>query len=188
MAFDRMSCAGFLINQIGRVLFMNAQAKQYLDDIICLEKGRLVAQHRTSNTNLQRIIAATTTRQDNVLSDTVATIARPDGRPLIAYLMAINGFENSGPQSPAVIVLLIDPDADRPLPEQVLSQIFNLSAAEIRLANLIARGLSVKKAADNLKIGYETARTELKAIFNKTSVHRQSEFVALLRQITILPK
>lgn len=101
--------------------------------------------------------------------------------------MPVQGIESYGPRSPAAIVLLVDPEPDRPLDVRVLSQVFGLSAAEIRLAKCIVRGLSTKDASDELRIGYETARTELKTIFHKTGVHRQAEFVTLLRRISVLP-
>jgi len=184
-AFEQMACAGVLVDQFGRVLRMNPRAERYLNDSIRIEKGRLFARHRKSDTNLQRLIATATSRRNELACETVITIARPSGRPLIAYFMPVQGFENSGPKSPAAIILLADPDADRPPADRVLSQVFGLSAAEIRLANLIMRGLSTKDAADQLSIGYETARTELKTIFQKTGVHRQAEFVALLGRIAV---
>lgn len=184
-AFEQMACAGVLVDAFGRVLRMNAQAERYLNDSIRIEKGRLFARHRRSDANLQRLIATVTNPRRGLACETMITIARPSGRPLIACLIPVRGFENSGPKSPAAIILLADPDADRPLSDRVLSQVFGLSAAEIRLANLIMRGLSTKDAADQLNIGYETARTELKTIFQKTDVHRQAEFVALLRRIAL---
>jgi DNA-binding CsgD family transcriptional regulator len=55
--------------------------------------------------------------------------------------------------------------------------------AEARLAALISTGISPKTVAEQLGIAKETARTQLKAVFAKTSTHRQSELVALLLQI-----
>ncbi len=43
-------------------------------------------------------------------------------------------------------------------------------------------GTSLEEAANELGIARATARTQLKAVFTKTGVHRQGELVALLAQ------
>ena len=186
-AFDRMAFGGILIDPFARVLRMNLHAERHINKAIRLVKGRLVALHREFDANLVKLLASVTANRNRFITENAVAIARPHSSPLLAHVMPVKGFENAGPRSPAAIIVLVDPDADRPVSKIVLSQVFGLSAAEVRLANCIARGLSTKDAADELRIGYETARSELKAIFQKTGVHRQSEFVALLGRIAVLP-
>ena len=57
---------------------------------------------------------------------------------------------------------------------------FTLTPAEARLAQCLLAGMSVKQAAKTLGIGYETARKTLKAVFEKTGTHRQSQLVLVL--------
>jgi DNA-binding CsgD family transcriptional regulator len=57
---------------------------------------------------------------------------------------------------------------------------FGLTAAESRLALRLLTGESLKSAAAALGITYESARSQLKAIFQKTGTHRQGELIALL--------
>lgn len=52
--------------------------------------------------------------------------------------------------------------------------------AEGRLAELLARGHELKDAAQQLGVTYGTARTYLKAVFDKTGVHSQAQLVARL--------
>ena len=182
-AFERMAFGGMLIDPFARVLHMNAQAERHLGDAIRLDKGRLVARHRESDAKLQKLLANVISNPVSLLAQGAVTIARPHRRPLLAHVMPTTGFEKLGVKSRAAIVLLIDPDVERPVSERALSQIFGLTTAEIKLAQRIAGGLSPKEAADELRVSYETARTQLKAIFQKTGVHRQSELVALLGRL-----
>jgi DNA-binding CsgD family transcriptional regulator len=58
--------------------------------------------------------------------------------------------------------------------------LFGLTAAETRLALRLLTGESLRSAAAALGITYESARSQLKAIFQKTGTHRQGELIALL--------
>lgn len=63
----------------------------------------------------------------------------------------------------------------------VLSSRYGLTQAEARLALQLAEGRSLKSAADELGVAYETARTQLKAVFAKCGVNRQAELAVRLR-------
>jgi DNA-binding CsgD family transcriptional regulator/PAS domain-containing protein len=52
--------------------------------------------------------------------------------------------------------------------------------AEGRLAALLARGHELKEAAQRMGVTYGTARSYLKAVFDKTGVHSQAQLVARL--------
>ena len=62
----------------------------------------------------------------------------------------------------------------------VLKTRFGLSPAEARLAALLFAGASLQSCAKALGIKYETARSYLKSVFQKTGTHRQAELVLTL--------
>ena len=63
-----------------------------------------------------------------------------------------------------------------------------LTAAEARLTAKLLQGLSLADAASALTISTHTARTQLKSIFAKTGVRRQSELLRLLTEVSALPE
>jgi DNA-binding CsgD family transcriptional regulator len=63
---------------------------------------------------------------------------------------------------------------------------FGLTPAEAKLALHLVTGETLRSAAVNLSITYETARSQLKNIFNKTGACRQAELV--LVALTALPE
>jgi DNA-binding CsgD family transcriptional regulator len=63
---------------------------------------------------------------------------------------------------------------------------FGLTPAEARLALQLVAGEPLRAAAAKLSITYETARTELKNIFNKTGTCRQAELVIVI--VTAVPQ
>jgi|SRR5262245_14327145 len=67
---------------------------------------------------------------------------------------------------------------EREIPQaDVLKTRFGLSPAEARLAVLLFGGASLRSCAMALGIQYETARSYLKSVFQKTGTHRQAELV-----------
>jgi DNA-binding CsgD family transcriptional regulator len=71
-----------------------------------------------------------------------------------------------------------------PVPSaQLLQEYFDLTSAEVRLAQSLARGLSLEEAARHLNIKMSTARTQLAAIFAKTDTQRQGKLIAMLSRI-----
>jgi DNA-binding CsgD family transcriptional regulator len=62
---------------------------------------------------------------------------------------------------------------------------FGLTPAEARLALQLVAGETLRSAAAKMGISYETVRTHLKTIFNKTGTCRQAELVVVI--VTALP-
>ena len=80
----------------------------------------------------------------------------------------------------AVVVLVTDPDSPSETTPSKLQRLFGLSPSEARLASKLAQGKGLREVADELQIGYTTARTHLQHLFDKLQVRRQSELVAVL--------
>jgi DNA-binding CsgD family transcriptional regulator len=61
--------------------------------------------------------------------------------------------------------------------------LFRLTPAEAAVATQLGSGRALRDVAESLDITVGTARNHLKAIFQKTGAHRQSELVALMQRI-----
>jgi DNA-binding CsgD family transcriptional regulator len=70
-------------------------------------------------------------------------------------------------------------------PIDLLRSNFRLSPAEARLALHLVAGETLRSAEAKLSMTYETARTHLKSIFQKTGTCRQAELVVAI--VTALP-
>jgi DNA-binding CsgD family transcriptional regulator len=68
-----------------------------------------------------------------------------------------------------------------------LKKLFGLTSTEARLALEIARGASPAALADRMMVRQTTIRSHLAALFAKTGTRRQSELVALLARVSLLP-
>jgi DNA-binding CsgD family transcriptional regulator len=107
-------------------------------------------------------------------------VSRNTGRPLSVTVVPLRdvgvGFE---PQ-PYAISFISDPDQRVALPADLLRRCYGLTVAEARLATTLLEGRSLKEAADLSGVTHNTAKSQLKSIFLKTQVQRQSELVKLL--------
>ena len=63
---------------------------------------------------------------------------------------------------------------------EALRSLYSLTGAEIELVELLCDGNSLEEAADRRGVTMNTARSQLKQIFFKTSTSRQSELVRLV--------
>lgn len=78
-------------------------------------------------------------------------------------------------------LVILTPVTSRELPaDSVIRGLFDLTAAETRIARMIAGGATVAAIAADSRTTEGTVRTQLKGIFAKTGVSRQAELVALL--------
>ena len=86
--------------------------------------------------------------------------------------------------SARVLILAVDPDLHVPAAGAALQLAFDLTAAEARVALMIANGMSGPQAAAALGVSTATVKTHLSRCFDKMGVHSQ---VALARIVAALP-
>ena len=76
---------------------------------------------------------------------------------------------------------------DFPSPSETqLRALLDLTAAEARLARLLASGDTLEEVAQKLCIKLTTARSQLATIFSKIGIRRQAKLVAILSRIAHL--
>jgi DNA-binding CsgD family transcriptional regulator len=71
-------------------------------------------------------------------------------------------------------------------PVKGLGQLFELTAAEIRLLQYLVDGVRLRDTADQLHISVNTVRTQLKSIFRKTGQRTQGQLLALASRMAII--
>jgi DNA-binding CsgD family transcriptional regulator len=65
----------------------------------------------------------------------------------------------------------------------LLAELFQLSPAEHRLAELLAQGLPLESCAARLNVSINTVRTQLRALFRKTGTTRQAQLINLFTRL-----
>ena len=88
--------------------------------------------------------------------------------------------------SAEIMVLLTDPRHGSGARTKTLRELYQLSPAEARVADLLAQGLTVREVADQLKLNLETVRFHVKRLLAKTGSRRQAELMKLMLSLPSL--
>ena len=95
----------------------------------------------------------------------------------IFRVQPVSGFEG---EQAAAIVFISDPAQQQTISPEILSILYGLTRAEARLAQELAMGKTLDEISDIYHVSKHTLRTQLKSIFSKTGLKRQSDLVRLI--------
>jgi DNA-binding CsgD family transcriptional regulator len=183
---DRMLVGTAILDKAGAVIKTNSVADELLreNDGLRLLKGSLQADYGQENRELQRLIvqAAGGRTGDAPAVIEAMSITRPSGRGKLGVLIRSlpAGEWSEGKRSPSVAVFIRDPGRKSQASQEMVRRLFDLTPAEASLALLLANGLTLDDAAEELEIRKNTARAHLRSIFSKIGVTRQTTLVRVL--------
>lgn len=179
---DTLAIGTLVLDQHGGVLSANQRAEAILGAGagIGLRQGRLRLEAREADRELQQLIDALLRQPDPSRAEALA-LPRA-GRTALGLLLRTlpAAAVRDNEPVPALVVYLTDPASHRLAPQELIARLFGLTAAEARLAALLADGMSLAEAAAALAISEGSARTYSKRIFAKIGVSRQAELVRLV--------
>jgi DNA-binding CsgD family transcriptional regulator len=163
------------------VITANDLAEELFDDDLFVCNRRLTARDRQASRHLDELADRFGSTSDVAEFPTEPIVIKRNAKPaIVVRVLPIHGGART-PFLGARAILTLMPVAQQvAATPAVLARALDLTAAEAKLAAIIAHGKSPEQAAEELGIARTTARNQLRAIFAKTGVHRQSEFVALV--------
>lgn len=174
-----------LLNASGGVLRLTAGFEGLIGKPLAVVSGRLRASDPADDNRLSALIAKSSSRPPLPAAELVPIlIGTRSGRPLIVRCLPVTGAGLDILQLGRVAV--IADDVVRPVGQgasDLLNAHFGLTAAEIRLAVRLGNGEPLRSAADAEGVSYESARTRLKMIFEKTGTYRQTDLARLIGRL-----
>jgi DNA-binding CsgD family transcriptional regulator len=180
-ALDLVKQPALALDRMGFVLDVNAMAAQLFDDELKVCNRRLMVRDARARSAIDAFIdQSRTTSETDSFTESPILVPRCGKRALLIRTLPVDGAARSPFLGARALLLLSDSETQRGAQPRVLSQVFDLSRSEAKLAAIMAGGYSLREAASQLGIARETARNQLKAVFAKTGTHRQGELIALL--------
>lgn len=184
-ALERLDVATLWVDRRGRVLGSNRVA----DEILAAEDGlRLVGRTLRPSLHAEKVL----------LYDMIArvgsergrgpglvegmTLTRPSGRSRLGVLIRPvppAGIAEYGP-CPEAVLHVSDTERSVGASPALLRSLFGLTIAESGLALLLVEGMTLDEAAAHQGVSRHTARSQLRSIFAKTGVTRQTELLRLV--------
>lgn len=187
-AWDHLEQGVLVVSKNGTVIFKNASAEKIIaqnNGLTIGREGKLVGG-TTGLTNDLRLLISSVFENLNASSSGfhagAMLLQRPNGaRPLS---ISVTPFAYSsryvGDSKNFALLQITDPDQNLAMIGTDLRSIYSLTKAEAQLAKLLAEGLTLTQASEQLNITRNTSRTHLKRIFSKTETNRQSALVKLI--------
>ncbi len=182
MTMDRMLLGTVVLDERGMVMRTNRVADAILAEKDGLRLGQqcLHAELPVEDRDLQRLVKeALTAPGGGPAVPEAMSVTRRSGRASLGVLVrAIPlGPMSEGRQRPTAVAYIRDPDRKLHLSQKLIRNLFGLTAAEANLALLLADGLTLDEAAQELNIRKNTIRAHLRSIFAKTGIRRQATLV-----------
>ena len=181
---EQARCAAFVIDAKGQVLNMNRRAEGLLGEDLHLSGRRLVLTDAPSNQPLQRLVASGVSARRGEVFAPAPVVAQRKGEPwCLIEAVPVTSLLSAFFSSAKFLLLVTDLKAPAPPSYSVLRHALGLTPAEARLARALGSGQGLEEATRHLGIRMPTARSQLRAIFAKTSTRRQAELMSLLTRL-----
>jgi DNA-binding CsgD family transcriptional regulator len=177
---------GVVLLNHGGVVFANRAARAITaeQDGLNLRRGKIEAERSADNAKLQALIAGALGDRSVVEASRGGAMRLPRRSGERDYVLTIGAIplasQRFGDTGSMAFVLVSDGRTTSATPTGVLRELYGLTAAETKLAELLATGESLEAAAQHLSIRTSTAKWHLHSLFQKVGVSRQSELVRLL--------
>ncbi len=176
-----------LVNRRGETLFANCAAEELVSKHqgLALTPQGLTLSVRSEHRRLQETIFNATTKRSN---DSIPTAGGmkyhyPGNENWMSILVSPLNPETVDFDFETTRCALIFLSENRPDPginPGIVSEIYKLTSAEAKITVLLCQGMTLNQIAEQLRISSNTARTHLKAIFDKTDTSRQAELISLV--------
>jgi DNA-binding CsgD family transcriptional regulator len=181
-ALNTISTAVFLFDAGGKVVYMNCSAAALVaerDGLTAMRDG-LKAEQQTESALLTKAIQGAASTPNGYGAGGNVLISRRTRCPLQILVNPIRNSAICRLGAVTAIAFVIDPSRRQRPTQDILRTMFDLTPAECRVAILLSDGLAPKEIAGMIGVSVDTVRSQIKSIFTKTNVKRQSELVRLL--------
>lgn len=185
---DRLVIGLILYDRYGKSVYINPTAMAIIDSHPALElqEGNLLLINPEDEKNLRKTITDTAAIDpDDSWKQSVAIgITHPEVEAPLPILVTpmhehliTSDLDYEGAK---VAVFLTDPNLQQPISIDSLVSVYSLTPSEAQVAISLANGHSIDQIASQSHHSAHTIRSQLKSVFRKTGVSRQSELLKLL--------
>jgi DNA-binding CsgD family transcriptional regulator len=190
VALTLFNCGAVLLDLKGAILRVNAAAEGLIIEGLNVRDRMLRANVAVNDISLQKLIHSLTVRGIVPKAEPSGAIAilRRGRSPILVHSGQLPVSHEDPLRQAGAVLMIVDPDAFHAPQMPELRQMFGLTTSEVAIAVALTSGHEVEEIARTRHVSPGTLRVQLKSIFLKTGVRRQSELVALLLRVSRLPR
>ena len=180
---SQLGRAAFLVGTGGRLILANQRARDRLGGVLGVAGGKLVANRKDDQQNVERILSAALSSGSERLQMEVVVLEEMSGasRLVVQAIPVPSQFE-----APAAVLLVSDPTEPGSADIADSLQLFGLTGAEARAASAVGMGLSHREAAEKIGVSEGTIRVTLTHVYSKLGVSRASELASLVGRLSAI--
>lgn len=189
--FDQLRIGAVATNRFGEVTYANEPARRLLDAPggVSVSHGKLVAEASDDTRLLHARLfdAALKAANGDGKRQLIRVTRRDRGSDLLLSVTPIPLDTSETPLGHDLhaAVFLYDPEEVYEGDVEAFQRLYGLTHAQACVMQCIGSGLGAREAANRLAIGYETVRTHLKAVYQKTGVSSQSDLTRLVHSLQL---
>lgn len=166
----------------GRLQYRNAGFAGLVPHVVRDQRDRIILTHPGADALLVHALAA----RGGHAARSIAIPAGDQHPAMVMHLLPMRGSARDV-FGGGTMLAVATPVMPRPVPgTELLSGLFDLTAAEARIARGIADGATLAILAAQQNVGVETIRSQVKAIFAKTGVTRQVDLARLISGFSLI--
>jgi DNA-binding CsgD family transcriptional regulator len=183
-ALDMLPTGLIFFGADGRIVFMNRSASAIVsrgDGLLATHNG-LKAERASESSLLTKTVqdAVSMSNGVSIFGEGIVRVSRRTKPALQIAVSPIRDKSIDTSQPINAVAFVIDPTQRKCPTQDILRTLFGLAPAECRVALLLGDGRSPREISQTVGVSFNTVRSQMKSIFAKTGVRRQSELVRLL--------
>ena len=182
-ALELLGLAAAVLDTRGRTLATNKLMEKANNHVHWLRADRFAFFDRAAEQLLEGLLTAPARAVETARSFVVR--GEKQAAAIIAHLIPISGQARDLFGGGLTLLVLTAAQMGRAADAALLRGLFDLTAAEARVAAGILDGLTLTKIAKLHGVSIETVRSQAKAVLGKTGSRRQSEFIVNFRPIQL---
>jgi DNA-binding CsgD family transcriptional regulator len=186
----RLAIGMVLIDRSKQATPMNDEARAILaKGDLELRNGRLTTADKRARTQLDSLLDGLSEGKAGRPTGGGVTVRRMNGHSLQIWAVPLRQEERAfldRRERPCGILFVIDPDRAPATPSHLLMEAFGLTRAETTLTLALLYGETVDEYCERTGISRNTARTHMRAIFDKFGINKQTELMRMLSGFRLL--
>lgn len=185
---DGVSFPVFVVDGQGRVLEMTDCGREMADRRDGVAIVHSVLRPTTAQAQSEFVACLGRLSRDGLSRATLVRVARGSSRDIVLVVAECRSpFQTFWQQASRFVVTVLDSATSSHQGLAAAAQLYGLTNAEAKLLKALLEAGSLDKALGRLSIARNTAKTQLRQVFQKTGTRRQSELVRLFAMYARLP-
>lgn len=181
-ALEMLGLPAAILSGAGRLQYRNAGFAGLVPRVVRDQRERIILSHPGADALLADAIAGRAGRA----ARSIPVPADAENPALVVHLLPMRGAAQDV-FGGGTMLMVATPVMPRPVPgTALLSGLFDLTAAEARIARGIADGATIAILAAQQNVSLATIRSQVKAIFAKTGVTRQVDLARLISGFSLI--